>query len=366
MAQNEIFNYEGLDAFKRAASAAALETAVNIADTEFAEETSTRGESAFVFRQGDVYFAGVLEGLGTKNLVADAYDALHPEGRSGYYGIAQDNIAMINNDLAVSGARPLMFWMHHAVADDDWFQDGRRVQDYIEGTRDACNAEGMTWAAGETPGLSGIIVPGASEISGFSLGIIGSEDRYIRGDGIEEGDEFLVLESSGIHANGLSAARQLAEDLPDGYATEIEGTDRSFDEELLVPTVLYSSFVQKALDAGVKFKRLENLTGHGWRKVMRGPGEFTYRATELPEHMPIFKFLQKHLDKTIREMYEYYNMGGGFVAFVDSDNKDGVCEVAERTGHQIVGQGVVEKGPKQVVLEPLGLTLPGDTLKVRN
>lgn len=363
---DQIFNYAGLDAFKLAASAAAAETAGNLLGSGFSEEGASRGESAFVFQNDGVYMAGVLEGLGTKNLVADAYDQMHPEGRSGYYGIAQDNLAMINNDLAVSGARPLFFWMHHAVAGDDWFSDARRVKDYVEGTRDACNADGMTWAAGETPGLSGVIVPGASEISGFSLGVIGTEDRYVRGDTVDEGDRFLVLESSGIHANGLSAARRLADELPEGYATEVDGSGNSFAEELLTPTVLYSSFVQNALNAGVKFKRLENMTGHGWRKVMRGPGEFTYRVTGIPEQMPIFRFLQQHLRQSTLDMYGYYNMGGGFVAYVDRENEDGVREAAQRTGHEIVGEGVVEHGPKQVVLEPLDEVLPGDSLNLRN
>ena len=48
------------------------------------------------------------------------------------------------------------------------------------------------------------------------------EARLTLGDALAAGDAIVLLASSGIHANGLSLARKLAERLPQGYLTEID------------------------------------------------------------------------------------------------------------------------------------------------
>ena len=134
-----LFGYDGLDGFKRIASQAAARTAGNMALNGLIEESASRGESAQVWREGDEFKAGLTEGLGSKNLVADAVDESEPGAESKYRNIAQDNMAMMVNDLAVVGARPELFWMHMAVGSDSWFADERRARALVEGTRDVCN-----------------------------------------------------------------------------------------------------------------------------------------------------------------------------------------------------------------------------------
>ncbi|MDP3244465.1 MAG: hypothetical protein Q8M83_02260, partial [bacterium] len=65
-------SYETMDPFKRAAQLAGRETAQNIKRLGFSEFVPSRGESAFLIETPDGYLAHVEEGLGTKNLVADA------------------------------------------------------------------------------------------------------------------------------------------------------------------------------------------------------------------------------------------------------------------------------------------------------
>ena len=64
--------YDQLDAFKRACQAAARGTVDQLAGHGYREPEATRGESAYLIEAGDHYLAHVEEGLGTKNLVADA------------------------------------------------------------------------------------------------------------------------------------------------------------------------------------------------------------------------------------------------------------------------------------------------------
>jgi phosphoribosylformylglycinamidine cyclo-ligase len=51
--------------------------------------------------------------------------------------------------------------------------------------------------------------------------LINPKSRLSVGDKLAPGDAIVLLASSGIHANGLSLARKLAERLPQGYLTEI-------------------------------------------------------------------------------------------------------------------------------------------------
>ncbi|MBU2632370.1 phosphoribosylformylglycinamidine cyclo-ligase, partial [Patescibacteria group bacterium] len=94
-------NYGVLDPVKKLAQTSAASTSKNLSDYGFSELTSTRGESAFVWKQGNVYMASVIEGLGTKNLVADDVEKI--TGKNYYESIAQDTVATIINDLSTMG-----------------------------------------------------------------------------------------------------------------------------------------------------------------------------------------------------------------------------------------------------------------------
>ncbi len=361
---DQLVNYGEIDPFKIHASAAARSTAGNLAAFGYRELPESRGESAFVWDEGDSYRAGVIEGLGTKNLVADQVDADNPELASAYGAIAQDSIAMIANDVIVSGARPQLFWVHVAAGESRWFADERRTQAFNLGCAAVCNEVGVTWAGGESPTLPGVIIPGASEISGFVLGEIKPKARYVPGNTLEDGDAIVLVESSGIHANGLSAARKLSEGLPEGYQTVLpDGT--TFGETLLRPTNLYANLVRALLDEHVALKRMENITGHGWRKLMRAKEPFTYRMHELSPRMPIFDFLQEQLRVDDTEMFSSYNEGAGFALYLARREVDRAIAIAADQNLTAWHAGTVENGPKQVIIEPKHLVLPGTSLAVR-
>jgi phosphoribosylformylglycinamidine cyclo-ligase len=133
-------NYDTMDPFKRMAQLAAQETAGNIARLnggEFREFKPSRGESAYLIENAESYLAHVEEGLGTKNLVADAMYTL--TSKSYYDHIAQCTVAMIVNDLVTLGALPLSVAMHLAVGVSDWFNDENRTRDLVNGWKKACD-----------------------------------------------------------------------------------------------------------------------------------------------------------------------------------------------------------------------------------
>ena len=98
-------NYDTLDAFKRACQKAAATTTPALALHGLSEPKNIRGESAYLIETPDGYLAHVEEGLGTKNLVADAMQKL--TGESFYKNIGIDTVATMVNDLITCGALPI-------------------------------------------------------------------------------------------------------------------------------------------------------------------------------------------------------------------------------------------------------------------
>src|ERR1700742_3714278 len=132
--------YDVLDAFKRACQSAAAGTTAALASHDLREPPKIRGESAYLIEAAEEYLAHVEEGLGTKNLVADAM--LELTGKSFYRNIGIDTVATIVNDLITTGALPISVAMHAAVGDGDWFADAGRAEDLAAGFAEACKLSG--------------------------------------------------------------------------------------------------------------------------------------------------------------------------------------------------------------------------------
>lgn len=359
-------DYEAMDPFKRMAQLAGRETAPNIDRLnggEFREFEASRGESAYLIEAAKSYFAHVEEGLGTKNLVADAMYKL--TGKSYYNYIAQDAVAMIVNDMITLGALPLSVAMHLAVGDSSWFDDERRCQDLVDGWRDACNLARCVWGGGETPTLVDIVIPGTVVLSGSAMGIVKSKERLITPDKIQSGDAIVLIESSGIHANGLTMSRKIADSLPRGYLTELSD-GRTYGEALLEPTFIYVSLVEDCLNNGVSIHYAVNITGHGWRKLMRATQPFAYIIEDLPSPQPIFNFLQEYGPVDDKEAYGNFNMGAGFALYVPESDIIKVQSAAALVGLTAFCSGHIEQiDTKKVVIKPKNLEYVGSTLGVR-
>jgi phosphoribosylformylglycinamidine cyclo-ligase len=357
--------YDQLDAFKRACQRAARTTAGALAEHGYAEPTATRGESAYLLEAADHYLAHVEEGLGTKNLVADAVYAA--TGKSYYREIGIDTVATIVNDIITCGALPISVAMHAAVGTSDWFADEERAAALVDGFADGCRQAGAVWGGGETPTLRGIVEPDTIVLAGSALGRIAPKALRVVGD-VRDGDAIIFLASSGVQTNGLSLCRQIAARLPDGYLTPIgHGDDRRFGEALLAPSVIYASFVRECQRRGIKLTYLAHVTGHGWRKLMRLEEPFVYEITAPRAAPALFEFMMEAGPIEQREAYATFNMGVGFAAYVSPASLDRALDAARSTGYDAWLAGRVRKdGTRKAVVAPsLWLTFEGDTLQLR-
>ena len=378
--------YVVLDLFKRMAQLAASATNSNIRRFGISVHEPSRGESAFLIRNGDHYLGHVEEGLGTKNLAADALDELLGGSVSHYALIAQDTVAMIVNDMITVGALPIAVAMHLAVGDDSWFSNRERTQALIEGWKKACDLSGCVWSGGETPTLKGIILPGTATLSGSAIGRTMGE-KIIEPSAIKAGDAIIIAQSSGIHANGLTLARDIAtrtdsfwkkignlflpdrfplRALPKGYLTELDD-GRTYGETLLDPTHIYVPMIEACLRAGIDIHYAVNITGHGWRKLMRAPQPFGYIIDTMPDELPIFRFILERGPVSLEEAYGNLNMGAGFAIYIAECDVARFLALAEisKWPFKVFRAGHIEAGKKRVVILPKKLEYQAETLAVR-
>jgi phosphoribosylformylglycinamidine cyclo-ligase len=355
-------DYGAMDPIKILAQQEAAATKQQLAFYGALELSESRGESAYVWEEEDAYRAFVVEGLGTKNRVAHEVRKL--TGKTYYAEIAQDTVAMIVNDLIVVGALPQVVNAYWAIGDSAFLKDKERTTDLIKGWAAACKLSGATWGGGETPTLKGTIEPDTIDLAGAAVGKITEKKHLVLGDKLQAGDKIVLIESSGIHANGLTLVRSIAEKLPEGYATKLLD-DSNYGESLLKPTHIYASLVKSLQKASVDIHYMVHITGHGWRKLMRANQNFTYIMDQLPDTLPIFDFIQKHSDSSDEEMFGNFNMGAGFAFFVPQKHSKEIVELAKKEGMKAWIAGTVEKGPKQVVIKPKNITFQENSLGVR-
>ena len=358
-------NYDQLDAFKRACQKAAKTTAPLLKAHGYAEPANTRGESCYLMEADGHFLAHVEEGLGTKNLVADAVYA--QTGKNFYREISIDTVATIVNDLVTCGALPISVAMHAAVGESAWFTDVKRMEALVEGWAEGCRQAGAVWGGGETPTLRGIVKEDAIVLAGSAIGKVEPKSQRITGD-VKDGDTIIFLASSGVQTNGLSLCRVIASKLPQGYQTPIgHGDMRTFGEALLAPSVIYVKFVAACQRAGLKLNYVSHVTGHGWRKLMRLDEPFVYEITNPGKEPALFQFLREAGPIELREAYATFNQGIGFAAYVSPEIADATLAAAKASGYEAWIAGTVKKegDRKAVVIPSLGIEFDGSTLQVR-
>jgi phosphoribosylformylglycinamidine cyclo-ligase len=371
---------QGLDKFKVLAQQAAAATgnAAIFEEMGWKEVPESRGESTYLVETETGYLAFTIEGLGTKNMIADIAAELF--GQSYYQAIAQDTLAMIVNDMLSLGALPLVVGMHLATAEPEWFDDGHRAVALIEGWRLGCKQAGCAWGCGETPVLPGIIQSKQAEISGAASGVIKEKEWRIRGD-IESGDAIVMVGSSGVHANGLSLLRKHAEEvgkvartLPEKFwRQKLDGLTRlALIEDVLQPTPIYRNLIAELSKSGV-IRYAIPITGHGWLKLMRHPQPFRYMINDPGTPQVVFGAIQDALAGTDlqmsdEDMYQTYNMGAGYAFIVRPGVVSHVLGRIAYHGYHGWHAGWVEEptnGIKEVVILPKGIEFSEAQLQIR-
>jgi phosphoribosylformylglycinamidine cyclo-ligase len=258
-----------------------------------------------------------IEGVGTKTLLAELAQK--------YDTIGIDGVAMAVNDVIRSGADPVLIsdGIHIARSDPEI------LNSIVNGVQLGAKNAACTLASGETGDVREILHEKLSEASlpfdlfVACLGIV-QKSEIIAGE-ISPGDQIVGLESSGIHANGLSLARHVLlkkwgglydpHDVP-------EELGRSVIEELLEPTRIYARALKKLKVAGLHPKAALHVTGDGLGKFRRllNCQRKTHSlgiTLKLSRKPPIFELIMKSAKQLgspipTAEMLRTFNLGIGF------------------------------------------------------
>ncbi len=362
-------DYEALDPVKRFAREL-FEPTLKYPERLGIEIRRIPGATATVFSaakipDNDFDFAQNIEGLGTKNKIADSVyqewlekkrivDAM--ETKRLYRNLGQCTAAMSELDVLSMGADTFLYLDIISAGNSQWFSgDPERVRELLMGYRIRADEVGFAIPQGETPELKGIIYPDTLDLAGTATGLIRPRTRLIDGSKIRRGDTIFGLSSSGIHSNGLTKAREIAEKLPDGLFTRLKKI-KTLGEELLTPTASYTRPVMEMFEQGVDIHYLQPITGHGWEKIARSPREFTYKISNVPSVSgTIFAdliILGKKVGEDMSDEKNYYrwNMGVGYVVIAPGEYGCKITNAAAKHGIKTFNLGYVDGGPRQVVM----------------
>lgn len=278
------------------------------------------------------------DGVGTKLLLA--------KQMSDYSTIGIDLVAMVVNDMAVSGAKPLFFLDYYATGALN-LKEARQI---IDGILEGCKQAGCPLVGGETAELPGLYQPGDFDLAGFAVGIVDA-DKVITGKNVKRGDVVFGIASSGIHSNGYSLVRKIVEKSGLPLNKRVKGLGpRSLGRVLLEPTRIYTSLVNRLIGK-VPVKALAHITGGGitgnLNRVLPSKVDAVINESQWPLP-PIFKFLEEEGPVDHDEMHRTFNMGLGMMGIVSPGDVDNLQKAAKAAGEEIYIVGTIEKGTGQV------------------
>jgi phosphoribosylformylglycinamidine cyclo-ligase len=274
------------------------------------------------------------DGVGTKLKVA-IETGLHDK-------VGIDLVAMCVNDLVVQGAEPLIFL--------DYFATGRLSVDHarrvVAGIAEGCAQAGCALVGGETAEMPGLYAEGDYDLAGFAVGA--AERDALLPRAVAPGDVILGLASSGVHSNGFSLVRRVAELAGLGWdAPAPWNPAATLGEALMVPTRVYVKSLLALHRAGL-LHAAAHITGGGLpgnlpRALPPGTRAVLDRAWPVP---PAFAWLARAGGVATDEMLRVFNCGIGMavlVAEADADRAIALLaeagEDARRIGHVVAGEG---------------------------
>jgi phosphoribosylformylglycinamidine cyclo-ligase len=280
----------------------------------------------------DPVLVAATDGVGTKIKIAIE------TGRHTTIGI--DLVAMSVNDLVVQGAEPLFFL--------DYFACGvlapETAAQVVSGVAAGCREAGCALIGGETAEMPGLYQPGDYDLAGFAVGAAERGSLLPRND-IAAGDTILGIASSGVHSNGFSLVRKVAEHTGISWdAPAPFDAARSLGEAVLTPTRIYVKACLAAIRASNAVKAFAHITGGGFPdnipRVLPDGLSAHIDLSKVPM-LPVFAWLAAAGDVAESEMLRTFNCGIGMIAVVEAARAAEVAEVLTREGESVIVLGEI-------------------------
>jgi phosphoribosylformylglycinamidine cyclo-ligase len=305
----ESFSYRksGVDISLEAEGIAALVGALTYQRTGAIRMIGKVGHFAGLIGWGRYALALTVDGVGTKMLVADRL--------KDWSTVGIDCIAMNVNDLYVMNVEPVAFVDYIATESVSIQKMAQIGTGLNEGARQA----NIDIIGGETATLKGLV--SGLDLAGTCLGIQ-EKDRIITGETIKPGDLIIGLQSSGIHSNGLTLARNVVDSKK--AWNELLSNRRTFGEELLTPTRIYSGALDVCRNAEIH--GMCHITGGGLLNFTR-LSRYGF-SIEDPFTVPeMFQWISEEGNISRDEMYRTFNMGMGYAFIAPEESYLGISSI---------------------------------------
>ncbi|MDR2083204.1 MAG: phosphoribosylformylglycinamidine cyclo-ligase [Candidatus Ancillula trichonymphae] len=278
------------------------------------------------------------DGVGTKVVIATAIDK--------HDTIGDDLVAMVVDDIVVSGATPLFM--------TDYICCGQviptRISEIVLGVANACAKAGVSLVGGETAEHPGLLEADEYDIAGAATGIVDKRD-ILDPKLVSAGDVIVGLAASGLHSNGFSLVRAVVDNANWSYSRAMpelgtsENPHPTLGEVLLTPTRIYTKLCLSLLQVA-DIHAFSHITGGGIasnlaRILPKGAIGVVERSKwEVSEIFNIIKELgnvkQQVLESTL-------NMGLGMLAVVNAGDVKTVLATSENAGVDAFVVGKVEE-----------------------
>src|SRR3990167_3675724 len=284
----------------------------------------------------DPLLVAANDGVGTKLKLAIEHD------RHDTVGI--DLVAMCVNALIVQGAEPLFFL--------DYFATGKLengvAERVIAGIAQGCKQAGCALIGGETAEMPGMYAAGDYDLAGFCVGAV-ERGEQLTGDKVGPGHVLIGIASSGIHSNGFSLVRRMAEDM--GWRLD---RPAMFDPEmrlidaLMAPTRIYVKSLLP-LVRSCKIEALAHITGGGLLETIPRvlpEGAHAVIDADAWEQTRLMAFLQAQGNIEPAEMARTFNCGVGMVLAVTPGNVAPLLARLADAGETAFEIGRIDAGEK--------------------
>lgn len=261
------------------------------------------------------------DGVGTKVAIAQALD-IHDT-------IGQDLVGMVVDDIVVVGARPLLM--------TDYIACGKvvpeRIAQIVTGVARACEAVGVPLLGGETAEHPGLMGPDDYDVAGAATGVV-EADGVLGPERVCAGDVLVAMASSGLHSNGYSLVRKVIADAGWSLDRYIPEFSRTLGEELLEPTMLYTTACLSMSEAA-EVHAFSHITGGGLAANVARiiPAGLTARISRSQIAVPaVFQTIAGVGSIAWEDIENTLNLGVGMVAVVPKDAAADVVRLSESAG----------------------------------
>lgn len=248
-----------------------------------------------------------------------------------------DLVAMCVNDVLAHGAEPLFFLDYFACGKLDIGKAAEVVSGIVEG----CKQAGCALVGGETAEMPEMYAEGEYDLAGFAVGAVEKDNLMPRKVEMKESDIIIGLPSTGVHSNGFSLVRKTLKLANKTYSdtAPFSVSNKSFGEELLTPTKIYTKGVLPALKTNL-VKGFAHITGGGLTENIPRvlPEGFGVRLDATKWKIPaVFGWLATAGGISKPEMLRTFNCGIGAVLICSPANQEKVLQKLKGEDPVVIG-----------------------------